>query len=360
MTMSPSPTLRRRVLTLVCAGALLTACDSATATSSPTTEATTAEPTTVATAAPTTVRATTTTEPATTTTEPPQPVYPLTGLPATDPFIAARPAVVVKVGNYDAHPQQGTNSADIVYEEIINDHVSRFAMVFHSQATQGVGPIRSGRLQDVNLLGSLNRAILAWSGGNGTVTNAINSSDLINLSPSYCKGSCYRSNRDRAPYNLFFDIDRVWAMNVPDTGTPPQQFQYRKPGEAVNGLPSAGVVVEMDSYTIEWTWNPTTGLYERNQNGRPDKDSNGELVTTNNVVVLVMHYAQGISGSPDAQSVGSGEAFVFTGGGAIHGTWTRFDRLAPFTLLDDAGNPILLTPGRTFVELPREGDTAPI
>ena len=154
--MSPSLTLRRRLLTLVCAGALLAACDSATATSSPTTEATTTtEPTTVATAAPTTVRATTTTEPATTTTEPPQPVYPLTGLPATDPFIAARPAVVVKVGNYDAHPQQGTNYADIVYEEIINDHVSRFAMVFHSQATQGVGPIRSGRLQDVDLLGSL-------------------------------------------------------------------------------------------------------------------------------------------------------------------------------------------------------------
>lgn len=357
--MSPSPTLLRRLLTLVCAGALLAACDSATATSSPTTEATTAEPTTVATAPPTTLRATTTTEPATTTTEPPQPVYPLTGLPATDPFIAARPAVVVKVGNYDAHPQQGTNYADIVYEEIINDHVSRFAMVFHSQATQGVGPIRSGRLQDVNLLGSLNRAILAWSGGNGTVTSAINSSDLINLSPSYCRGSCYRSDRDRAPYNLFFDIDRVWAMNVPDTGTPPQQFQYREPDEAVAGLPSTGVIVEMDSYTVEWTWNPTTGLYERSQNGRPDKDSNGELVTTNNVVVLVMQYAQGISGSPDAQSVGSGEAFVFTGGGAMHGTWTRFDRLAPFTLLDDAGNPMLLTPGRTFVELPREGATAP-
>lgn len=358
--MSQSPTLLRRILTLVCAGALLAACDSATATSSPTTEApTTTEPTTVATAAPTTVQATTTTEPATTTTEPPQPVYPLTGLPATDPFIAARPAVVVKVGNYDAHPQQGTNYADIVYEEMINDHVSRFAMIFHSQATQGVGPIRSGRLQDVNLLGSLNRAILAWSGGNGTVTREIDSSDLINLSQSLCQGACYRSNRDRAPYNLFFDVDRVWALNLPDTGTPPQQFQYRKQGETVNGLPSAGVVVEMDSYTIDWTWNAATGLYERSQNARPDKDSSGDLVTTDNVVVLVMHYAQGISGSPDAQSVGSGEAFVFTGGGAIHGTWTRFDRLAPFTLLDDAGNPMLLTPGRTFVELPREGDTAP-
>ena len=33
--------------------------------------------------------------------------------------------------------------------------------------------------------------------------------------------------------------------------------------------------------------------------------------------------------------------------------WTRQDRLQPFTLAADNGAPILLTPGRTFVELPR-------
>jgi hypothetical protein len=95
----------------------------------------------------TTVPAPTTTELITTTTEAPPPVYPLTGLPVTDGNTLAilRPLVVAKIGNYDSHPQYGMNQADIVFEEIINDNVSRFAAVYQSQGADLVGPIRSGR-----------------------------------------------------------------------------------------------------------------------------------------------------------------------------------------------------------------------
>lgn len=305
----------------------------------------------------TTVPAPTTTELITTTTEAPPPVYPLTGLPVTDGNTLAilRPAVVAKIGNYDSHPQYGMNQADIVFEEIINDNVSRFAAVYQSQGADLVGPIRSGRLQDVDLLSSLNAPILAWSGGNGTVTNEINGSSLINMSPNYCGSACFRVNFDKAPYNLFFNINAAWQQAPGTPGSPPPQFQYRDAATAVAGTPSAGVLVNMDSYRTEWTWNATTGLYERQQNGRPDTDDDGVVATTNNVVVLDMIYNKGISNSPDAQSVGSGEAWVFTGGNMVHGTWTKANRLVPFTLIADDGTPILLTPGRTFVQLPRAG-----
>lgn len=359
MRSNPSayPRPRRSLVgALVVALALVAACSDDGAGTASTSRATIAVSTTPPTLPPTTERVTTTTEAATTTTEAPQPVYPLTGLPLDNMLVAARPALVAKVGNYDSHPQTGMNTADLVYEEIINDNVSRFAMVFHSQApADAVGPIRSGRIQDVNLLGSLNRPILAWSGGNRTVNAEIANSDLIDMSPSKCNGACFRANFDDAPYNLYFDINRAWEVAPPDGGTPPQQFQYRGEADPLAGAPSTGVAVQMDSYEIAWTWNPISGLYERQQNGRADKERSGELVTTNNIVILVMEYLPGISNSPDAQSVGTGEVYVFTGGNMVHGTWTRFVREAPFTLTDDAGNPILLTPGRTFIELPRLG-----
>ena len=59
-------------------------------------------------------------------------------------------------------------------------------------------------------------------------------------------------------------------------------------------------------------------------------------------------------------SIGSGEAWVFSGGTVQHGTWTRADRTQPFTLTDDAGNVMKLTPGRTFIELPRQTATSPV
>ena len=98
-------------------------------------------------------------------------------------------------------------------------------------------------------------------------------------------------------------------------------------------------------------------MYRREMDGRPHHDAaTDEQITTDNVVVLEMEYAAGISGSPDAQSVGGGTAYVLTGGNLVTGTWMRADRLDPFALFDADGAPIELTPGHTFIELPRPGN----
>ncbi len=42
---------------------------------------------------------------------------------------------------------------------------------------------------------------------------------------------------------------------------------------------------------------------------------------------------------------------MYTAGHKIEGTWTRNDASEPFSLTDTSGAPILLSPGRTWVEL---------
>lgn len=309
----------------------------------------------------TTLPPTTTTEaPATTTTVPGPPVYPLTGLPATDPAVAARPTLVVKIDNAPpARPQTGFNEADIVVEEIVNDNLTRFAMVFQSQGSDPVGPIRSGRMQDIDLFGSFNRPLFAWSGGNKTVTAAVDASDLVNLSqlrvPVY-----FRTTDKAVPHNLYSRTSALWSKAPPDAQPPRQQFTYRAEGAPVQGAPSAGVVSVLDAITVRWDYDAATGLYRRMMSGRAHNDAAGGQVTTNNVVVLAMDYVPGISDSPDAQTIGTGEAFVFTAGNYVHATWTRNDRLEPFTLTADDGSAVALSPGRTFIELPRVNKTFPL
>ncbi|MGA1311614.1 MAG: DUF3048 domain-containing protein [Ilumatobacteraceae bacterium] len=92
--------------------------------------------------------ATTVAEATTTTTTLPPIVAPLTGLPV-DAAIT-RPALVVKIDNHPkARPQWGLNQADIVFEENV-EMLTRFAAVFHTTDSDPVGPIRSGRKQDVD------------------------------------------------------------------------------------------------------------------------------------------------------------------------------------------------------------------
>jgi hypothetical protein len=350
-----NPLLRGLAAVALLAG--LAACGSSSDATSPSTTSTTVAPTT--TKATTTTVAPTTTEPATTTTEPPPPVFPLTGVLATD-LGFLRPALVVKIDNAPgARPQTGFNAADLVYEEIVNDNLTRFAMVFQSQGSDPVGPIRSGRMQDIDLFGSLSHPLFAWSGGNATVTAAIRSSDLVDIGPS--RAAAYFRSGDRSiPHNLYSNTTDLWSYAPADARPPIQQFAYRDADEAPAGTPSAGVDLTLDAVDVLWEWDPATGLYRRTMEGKAHNDAAGGRVTTNNVVVLVMEYRPGISGSPDAQALGSGEAFVFTGGNMVHGTWTRDDRLEPFTLTADDGSPIELTPGRTFIELPRSGTTVPL
>ena len=349
---STSHRLRRVGAGLLAVAALtVAACSSDTADSGPATTTTLALSTLPATLPPTTPPST---ELATTTTEAPKPKFPLTGLDVTDPAVAARPAMVAKIGNYDKHPQTGLNEADIVFEEIINAQITRFAAVFHSTTPADVvGPIRSGRRQDVNLLSSLNHPILAWAGGNPAVTNEIDDSTLINMNMTHCNGACFRVDFDKGPYDLYFDIEKAWTVAPEGGQTPPPQFQYRAADGALQGTPATSVELSLDSYKVAWTYNADTGLYEREQNRKADKERNGDLVTTNSVLILVMVYKAGL-GSPGAQSLGTGEAYLLTDGTVVHGTWTRADNMAPFTLTSDAGEIMLLTPGRTFVELPRK------
>ncbi|NDG96215.1 MAG: DUF3048 domain-containing protein, partial [Actinobacteria bacterium] len=160
---------------------------------------------------------------------------PLTGEPlaATD-MIPNRPALVVKVpNNSQALPQTGLNEADIVYEEIINDAITRFAVVFHSQGSDPVGPIRSGRAQDIDLLTNLNSPLFAWSGGNDGVRRLVNNSSLVSLSyvDGYANAYYRRDGRGGAPHNLFSSTETLWAEAPEDASAPPQLFQYLREGE---------------------------------------------------------------------------------------------------------------------------------
>jgi hypothetical protein len=79
-------------------------------------------------------------------------------------------------------------------------------------------------------------------------------------------------------------------------------------------------------------------------------------INMDNVVVIVCEYkfSSADKNSPEAQTVGTGAAWLFTQGTWTEGTWIRADNLSPWTLTDSSGEPMLLSPGRTWVELARD------
>jgi hypothetical protein len=103
---------------------------------------------------------TTTTVPA-----PQYPTAPLTGLLDQSSLSVKRPALTVKIENTpDALPQWGIDQADVVYEEIVNGGITRLAAIFNSRTPAKVGPVRSVRPTDTQIVWPLG-GIFAYSGG---------------------------------------------------------------------------------------------------------------------------------------------------------------------------------------------------
>ena len=287
-------------------------------------------------------------------------VYPLTGLPVEDDAAAERPAMVVKIDNHPkARPQFGINQADIIFEENV-EKLTRFAAVFHSEGSDPVGPIRSGRFQDINLLGSLNKPLFVWSGGNAKVSAAIQDSDLVDLSWTVANkdGGFTRDDERTAPHNLIAETTKLWTLAPSGAKPPAQQFVYRgvSDANASTSKDTDGVKISMDGVKVHWIWDSASKEFQRLSDDKPHMDSEDVQLAVPNVVVLEVEYSNNYS--PTSKTVGSGKAFVFTNGVMYEGKWTRDDRLKPFTLTDSAGAPIKLTPGQTFVEVARAGKSA--
>ena len=304
------------------------------------------------------------------TTTPLAPGYPLTGLPITDQAAATRVALVAKIDNHPAaRPQTGLNKADIVFEENV-EALTRFAAVFHSQGSDPVGPLRSGRTQDIDILASLNKPLFAWSGGNYLVTKAINASDMVNVgySASRGKGGYYREKTMKAPHNLYAKTSNLWTLAPAGSSAPKAQFLYRTDSDAKPSTSTAidGAKISMYNVRVYWKWDAASGNFLRSSDNvkrvlEPHMADDGQ-VNTKNVVVLYVTYVRSKADrkSPNALTTGKGTGFVMTDGGIIPITWLRGNRNAPFSLTDANNQYIRLTPGRTWVELAWKNSLAPV
>ncbi len=271
-------------------------------------------------------------------------------------------ALAVKIdNNQGAVPQRALHDADIVFEEEVEFGISRFIAMYHSEFPATIGPVRSARTTDFGILGAFSLPVMAASGGNPTVLQILNDFDgvaLVNRNRESTPWAYFRDNSRRAPHNLYVTSSQIMA--AAPAGTAPQEiFEYREAGIAsALGEATNGVRINYGRTTVEYQWNQQLLGWQRTQNGQTHKMDDGTVIAPDNVVVLEMEHrpSPADADTPEAISTGGGVAHVYTEGKHIVGTWQRFDVSQAFTLRVGP-EPILLTPGETFVQLVRPGIT---
>ena len=295
----------------------------------------------------------------TTTTLPTYPVAPLTGLPDPTGLSVKRPALTVKIENTpQALPQWGIDQADVVYEEIVNGGITRLAAIFNSHAPIKVGPVRSVRPTDTQVVWPIG-GIFAYSGGAPYAVASISTAPVKLIDESSAGTAMFRDPDLYAPHNLFAIAPKLFAFG----GTPvppPRLFSYRTASEKAPGLAVVRFTVPFPSiYPVTWTWDAASSSWDRTLFGMADVTGTGVRESPKNVIVMWVNYVNGIGTENSyADLQGSGTAAFFVDGEETMGTWSRGPSKADIVQYKTAnGQSALMTPGQTWVELLNVGAT---
>ncbi len=328
--------------------------------------ATTLAPVTTISTVTTTTAASSTTDATTTTTVPTFEVGDsINGMPGDEELIDRR-VIAVKIDNHiKARPQSGLQTAEMVWEILVEGGVSRFIALFHQTDSDYVGPNRSGRPTDAAVLDFFD-PVFQVSGAQPWVQDVFATAGTRIV---YDNGvATYRISSRSAPQNLYMSTNDLRAY-VDDRGwaddNPGNLFTYGEPTESTEAATS--VTIEFsDANVTRWEYDGET--YLRFNRDVPhewaDNEGNSGQVSFDTVVALEarVYVASDPSGQgssvPATDTVGSGNAYVFHGGTVVEGTWERSSTDDPFLLTTSDGETIVLAPGRIWVSL--VPDTRPV
>ncbi len=279
----------------------------------------------------------------------------LTGLPE----VQAAPVLIVKLDNTPgAQPHAGLADADVVFVEEVEWGINRLAAVFSSYIPDRIGPVRSARISDIDLIAQFGNPAFAFSGAQRKLWPLLEEASFVDVSANKGGEGYSRDGDRRAPYNYFAD-GKVMLERTEGQASVSRDIGFVFADEPPSGgSPALKVKANWPYSRIKLVFEPISGLYDVWMDGDPaqaEEDDGGQQAAT----VVIQYVAQRDSGfgdrgggsTPFIETIGTGTGLVLRDGKAWEVTWSRPDAQSgtSYTLAD--GTPMPFKPGQQWVLL---------
>jgi Protein of unknown function (DUF3048) N-terminal domain/Protein of unknown function (DUF3048) C-terminal domain len=281
--------------------------------------------------------------------------WPLTGFkvrPGKTAKLGHRVLVAKMDNTVSSRPQVGLSRADMVVEELVEGGLTRLAVFYYSHIPRIVGPIRSMRASDIDVVSPVH-ASMVTSGGAPKTIHRIKAAHIR----FYAEGAkgMYRSAGRAAPYNLFVHLKRVAAVAKRKSARPPPNYlAWGSAKDLPQGRRATKIIVQFSGvHTTNWVF--AHGRYHNTDSNAPAR---GQFPATN---VLVLRVREGNAGYldpagnpvPETLLTGSGHALLFHDGRVVVATWHKGK--APTSTIKlttrKRGHELEVPAGHTWIEL---------
>ncbi|HTQ94661.1 MAG TPA: DUF3048 domain-containing protein [Streptosporangiaceae bacterium] len=275
---------------------------------------------------------------------------PFTGEPVT----ALRRVLAVKIDNLaPARPQTGLTGADIVYVLPVEGGLSRFLAVFSSHLPPVIGPVRSAREDDLELLRQFGRPAFAYSGAQPQLLPVVERARTVDLYDGRV-GGYFRDRRRVAPHNLYARTSRLLA-EAPGASRA-HDIGFRFGPAPAGGRATASFPVSYPAASFTFRWSAKDGRWLIWMDGAPATAAEGGPLNAATVViqytrVRTSRFLEAGARPPYAESTGSGTGVVLRAGKAYPVRWSRPDANGGTTFTTTSGRAMTFARGPVWVVL---------
>lgn len=237
--------------------------------------------------------------------------------------------LVVKIDDTDeAHPQIGLENADVVYVEQVEGGLTRLAAVFSSIIPTKIGPVRSARISDIDLLAQYGKVAFSYSGAQRRMLPVIAAANLINLGAELEPSRFYPRDSSRtAPVNLIVKAPELLAKAT--NAVFAHSIGWNFGAAPSGGEPITGVRVSWPASRYQAKWSVTEHRWVLEHDGSPDLAASGVQLGASTLVIqqVQIHpspYNDKLgNNTPKSETVGSGSGWILRDGRAFAATWSR-------------------------------------
>ena len=276
--------------------------------------------------------------------------------------------LVVKIDDTNsAHPQIGIEDADLVYVEQVEGGLTRLAAIYTSKLPPLIGPIRSARISDIELLAQFGRVGFAYSGAQSKMRPVIAEANLENLSAERNPPSIYGKDPNRiGPVDMILKPDLLLerANANPKIRIETATASVFAFGDAPKGETNTAIAkIKWPSAKYELRWDSANEKWFIYFNEKPNMAANGEHLYADTAIIQIVSITPSIYGdkfgeiTPFSKTTGSGKAVMLRDGFSYQISWQRNLETDVTTWKSEDGDVANFKPGRTWIFLT---DKAPV
>ena len=271
------------------------------------------------------------------------------------------PVLVVKIDDTtQAHPQIGLEDADIVYIEQVEGGLTRLAAVFSSVIPQRIGPVRSARISDIEIMSQFGRVAFAYSGAQSKLLPVIAAANLQDLGAQRQSPTIFTTDPTRTPpYAMVLRADllmqQIVEKNFQIDSAKNIGFNFGSLQEG--GAPTSKAVLHWPAATYSASWSVEESRWLLSHNNSVNLADSGVVLGPTTLVIQMVsitpsEYKDKVGGvTPFSQTVGSGKAYVLRDGQRFVTTWNRPSSVAGTTFAFADGTIMNFDPGQIWIAL---------